>query len=404
MNSFVILRCGIRLSALILAGLGAIGCRNDNDSIQDTSLSVYIPPLAYSYDHWEHHLLQWLPDHPRYEMVEALIGDQDQPVIHFFFTERAATDGSKKQIHYTNNKAFADRLAQGAGDSEVEFVSIDYTPPAAGSVPTFRFALEAPEGPVAWQFCASGEPDPTYAAGLVNNVTENAHNPKGGLLFFYLPESTTSDGCTLLSVGGTQYAAAPWPEISVPPYFVAYRAVYSRNIDLGYFYSSEPMQIRVNAEPSELRRGAAWSISEIGESGKQTRETSLEVADLQGQDVTLANGSTTYATTLENGELATTDITVTDRAHSMRVHFASAVPDLRYLDEKKRQIALTISTGSVAELASGVLAISRVDGKLKLEFLPNRPDFLQASSLMTAIDLADDGYTLEAHTLYPNKQ
>jgi hypothetical protein len=396
-----ILRPYVRIGLLLFAILNTVGCRDDGDPIVDTERSVYISPLLYSFDHWDHHLLQWLPDHPRYEIVEALIKDSAPPVIQFFFTERAAKDGSKKQFHYTNDQAFAGRLARGAGDSEVEFVDIDYTPPNAGEIPRFYFGLDALEGPITWQFCASGEPDPQYGSGLVNNVTENAHNPKGGLLFFYLPESTTSDACTVLDMGDSKYPAAPWPEVSVPPYFVAYRAVYSRNIDLGYFYASDRTRIRVNSAPSELTRGAMWSVTLEGASDGIARDANLEVLDVRDKSVTLTDGTMTYVTTLEKGELTTTDIQANDGVKSMNVHFASPVPDLRNLDDKKHEVAFTMATESATDLSSGVLSIQRVNGGISVGFLPQNPEFLQAASLMTAIQLTEDGYILESHTLYP---
>ncbi len=402
MTELANLRPYLRIGAMLFTISNTVGCRNDNDPITDTERSVYIAPLLYSYDHWDHHLLQWLPDHPRYEIVEVLIKDSVPPLIQFFFTERAAKDGSKKQFHYTNDEAFAGRLARGAGDSEVKLVNIDYVPPNAGEVPRFSFALDALEGPITWQFCASGEPDPQYGSGLINNVTENAHNPKGGLLFFYLPESTTSDICTVLDMGDAKYPAAPWPEVSVPPYFVAYQAVYSRNIDLGYFYASDRTRIRVNSEPSELTRGAVWSVTLEGTSDGVTRDASLEVSDVRDERVTLTDGTMTYVTALENGDLTTTDIMANDGAKSLSVHFASPVPDLRNLDDEKHNVVFTMATESVTELSSGVLSMQRVDGELRVGFLPQNPEFLQAASLTTAIQLTDDGYILESHTLYPD--
>lgn len=396
------LRLHLCIGALLFTISNTVGCRNDSDPMEDDERSVYIAPLLYSYDHWDHHLLQWLPDHPRYEIVEALIKDSDPPLIHFFFTERAARDGSKKQFHYTNNEAFAGRLARGAGDSEVKLVEIDYGPTDDGQIPRFYFALDAIEGPITWEFCASGEPDPKYGSGLINNVTENAHNPKGGLLFFHLPESTTSDACTVLDMGESKHPAAPWPEVSVPPFFVAYHAVYSRNIDLGYFYASDRTQIHVNSEPSELIRGARWSLTAEGPSEDGARETTLEVADVRDDSVTLTEGATTYATTLAHGELTTTDIKVNDGAQSMSVHFSSPVPDVRNLDDENHEVAFTLSTQSVSNLSSGVLSLQRVNGELHVGFLPQRPEFLQSASLAMAIQLTGDGYIFESHTLYPN--
>lgn len=390
------------VAPILLASACIVGC-GDDERNDESSKSVYIPPVLYSYDHWDHHLLQWLPNHPRFEIVEALVRDEEPPLVHFFFTEREAREGSKRQIHYTNSDAFAARLADGAGDSEVYRVEVAYEPPVIGEKPTFRFGLDTLDGATTWQFCANAEPDPQYAPGLVNNVTENAHNPKGGLLFFYLPESATSDPCTALTVADETYPAEQWPEISVPPYFVAYRGVYSRNVDLGYFYTSTPIRARVDAAPSKLEIGAAWSVTDIGTTNDDTRNRCLQVLTLDGAAATISDGISTYLTQLDGDALATNSIAVTSGEHGMQVQFAEPLPDLRKLDEANHEVAFTIATALQPTLTTGVLSMQRTGKKLILDFRPQQPDFWQSTRLETQIELLSDGYSLESHTLYPEQ-
>lgn len=65
------------LSVVLFAcGGGAIPPAKSGGALLPAKVPVpYVVPLQLAYAHWDHHLLQWLPNHPRYEMIEALVND-----------------------------------------------------------------------------------------------------------------------------------------------------------------------------------------------------------------------------------------------------------------------------------------------------------------------------------------
>src|SRR5262245_48572990 len=82
-----------------------------------------LPPAPFhtSYTYWDHHWLQWLPSHPRFEAIEASVASprEGQPFIRVWLTERAPP---KRQVFYFDDRERA--AAMGTGESH--YAAIDY--------------------------------------------------------------------------------------------------------------------------------------------------------------------------------------------------------------------------------------------------------------------------------------
>lgn len=108
------------LSAVACSALGCAGAQET--SLPETSpvaneSQELVVPFWLSYQNWDYHLAQWLPESSPYEMAELMLDDLDQaePVAWFFLTERAAP---KRQTHFVNKGALAPFLARGLGDRD----------------------------------------------------------------------------------------------------------------------------------------------------------------------------------------------------------------------------------------------------------------------------------------------
>jgi hypothetical protein len=54
---------------------------------------MLIIPFLLGYDRVDHHVVQFLPDHPKYEMAEMMITERKpKPLLWFFVTERTAKE------------------------------------------------------------------------------------------------------------------------------------------------------------------------------------------------------------------------------------------------------------------------------------------------------------------------
>ena len=64
---------------------------------------------------------------------------------------------------------------------------------------------------------------------------------------------------TALKIGNTVSTADVWTEISVPPFFVAYRGAHSENVDIAVFAGAGQQWTTISA-PSALATGAEWRL------------------------------------------------------------------------------------------------------------------------------------------------
>src|SRR5262245_61155264 len=72
-----------------------------------------LPPIPFltNYTYWDHHWLQWLPSHPRFEAIEASVASANgRQFIRVWLTERAPP---KRQVHYFDDEDMARAMRGG---------------------------------------------------------------------------------------------------------------------------------------------------------------------------------------------------------------------------------------------------------------------------------------------------
>jgi hypothetical protein len=363
----------------------------------------YIVPLQFNYAHWDHHYLQWLPDHPRYEMVEALIDDSEPAKTFFFLTERQAEQGSKKQHCYTDNLQLYEALQMGGGDRESHHVEIAYEKVEDTSPTRIQLELDAVDGHVVWGFSPSTETSADYASGLIDNI-EAGHDLKGGILAFYLPETAVSDEKTTLSIGDEKYPAQLWPEISKPPYFTAYRGVHSRDVHNGYFVASPLARSEYRSWPDELEVGSHWKTHTTVESRDVRYDTLVVVTALEGDTVQIAEEWGLRYEVIRSGDaLLTRALSYVDDDASMRVEFEPPLPDLRFVKSGETTAAFTVSLGDHVAVIEGNVIIASTDDHIELLLAPETPEWTRQIRLRATIRPMSSGYTYESVTEYPQR-
>lgn len=394
-------------ASVVSIGLGALlalsvcgGCGvATKTAAQETS--PYVTPLSFSYTHWDSHLLQWLPAHPKYEIVEVLMDEREPAGIFFFLTEREAVAGSKKQYCYTNDPNFAKSLTDGAGDRESQYVDITYEKSQGADGATYHFELLTADGPTVWDFVAAGETDPTYASKLID-AAEAGHDLKGGLLVFYLPESTVSAADTKLSLGSESFPVESWPEISSPPYFEAFRGVLSHDVHNGYLPAAPLTTTTFPSPAEELTVGATWTKRVSRKGGSDPRESQVSVRELDDQRAVLIEDESTTMTLRRDGEsLLTESLAVSDDKAQMVMSFDPPLPDLRFMEEGSTQSAFSIALPALLSVVTGTITMTK-NGNTVLETLaPSHPAWTRQLKLVTSIELNSNGYSQQSHTEYP---
>lgn len=392
--------CG-RHGLMIAALAPAVGCAGTPTA--PAQPLGYVTPLRFSYAHWDHHLLQWLPDHPRYEMAEALIDDTDPANVFFFMTEREAVKGSKKQYCYSNTQALAERLALGVGDRESRTVDIAYQRVTDSAVERYHVELDAVEGHVTWDFTPMDVTRPDYASGLVDAV-DAGHDLRSGLLVFYLPESAVVDQRTQLSIAGDAFAAQPWTEISKPPYFEAYRGVHSRDVHNGYFGAMPPTRVEYLTWPSELQHGTRWQTRETTEEPPHVETISAESAEIEGDSVTVQEDWGFRYHVLRSAEgLQTKALSMLDGDKAMRIDFQPPLPDLRSFEVGPVDSSFSISFTGHDSVMKGQVSITKqaTTGKLEVLLAPGEPEWAKQIRLRATIELTNNGYVYQSVSEYP---
>lgn len=185
-------------AVLVIASLAAAMAEN-----KAAAASIPALPLFSSFSYWDHHWIQWLPDHPRYEAIEVALAEQGggrDPLIRLWLTERA---GAKKQIYYFNDETVARNFSQ---ESHTAVFGLNYSG-KAGHPCNLSIRFKDQEGEdVDWHM--SFAPDQPLSTTGVGLKPQNRHASASVLLFWYIkPGAITDQG--KLTIAGKDYSVKP---------------------------------------------------------------------------------------------------------------------------------------------------------------------------------------------------
>src|SRR5262245_50915529 len=280
----------------------------------ETSKPALIPimPLLIEYEYTPLHLMQWIDDHPQYTMIEAIVHQTATPLYQVILTEKEAG----RRVYYCNLEARVKELARDG--REAHLAAIDFKTAGAAEGPqSYGLALSDKRGQaVRWRFLPAAEPS-ERGAGL----TPMAAAP--GLRLEYRDLGTAAGAGSAVQIGDRVSEAAPWPEISSPPYFVAYRGSVTLGRHIGAL-STGKESWRIISPPSELREGAEWRM--VSDRG---RERVLKVSARRGDSLTIteAGAPNHQSSTLTlqaraiGDDLAIQSMLLTGGLQTMRVSF-----------------------------------------------------------------------------------
>ena len=359
---------------------------------------ILVRPLLLSYTRYDHHLIQWLPDHERYEAVEALVTDgPERPAVHVFFTEKEAHEGSKRQFFYVNDPDDLQALSGAAGDREVRLADIRYERTDTPTGPRFRFELSTADGEVAWDFQCQGQPSSDHAPGLINNA-DAAHDLRSGILIFHLAESAVSGPSTVLTIAGRAYPVTVWTEISRPPYFTAYRAVYSKGADVGYISAGHARaRLASVTQESEGLSVSTYSWARPGHQGEQ--EETVAVATRINEHVP-EGIRTVVAARRTDGLLQIECIGMVGQRSSLAMEFSPALPDIARMPDGQVECRWTIGVTRCRDLMKGRMGIRKAGRRVSLLFAPEEPAWAQRLGMEVDIEVRQRQYSLDARTIF----
>jgi len=349
-----------------------------------------IVPLLIEYEYAPLHLMQWIDDHPQYTMIEAIVNQTGTPLYQVILTEKEA----RRRVYYCNVEAKVKELARDG--REAYLAAIDFKTASDAEGPQrYGLALSDKRGQhVRWRFLPATAPS-ERGAGLTPLVAAP------GLRLEYRDLGTAAGAGSAVQIGDTVSEAAAWPEISSPPYFVAYRG----SISLGRHLGALPIgkeSWRTTSAPAEPREGAEWKL--VNERG---RERTLKITARQGDLLTIREvGAPSFQSSILTLQArATDDGLAIQSAHLIsgsQTMGLSFKPELNLAAApagKSAETAFQIDQGKAGRIAQGVVTLDRQGEALRLRWQPKAPDWARARALETTIRLTTAtntiGYTIE---------
>lgn len=352
----------------------------------DGAAFMPIVPALVDYDYADKYLLQFIDTIPGYQLIEAIITESRPPVCVVTIT----SGGDQPQrIFYTNSPVKAKALA--ALGKTVHSVPINYkVEQSLGEQPTFNIALKGSRGEaIRWRFQLASEPT-ERGGGITQSIP-----PLG---FLHRRVATAAGEGTSVQIGDKTCQAKPWPEVSVVPYFVAYRGVYTVNAILGGLVPGGQSWQATSAPPSR-EIGSQWIFTEGKENSRQ-----FKIIAKQGDALTIrevVNNRFAVPTTLNLQEtpqgFAFNSIAFSVGKKSMRLSISPAF-NVAGCPEGRSSFRFQINlAGQSKPIQEGSLEVQRKDNVLDLTWRAgSRSSWTKSKALKSKITLTESGYRISS--------
>jgi hypothetical protein len=377
------------LASLILCALLWCGSvvEAQQSPAQSNPLQLPIVPLIVEYDYASQYFRQWINDHPRYSQIIAVVGEGKSPVYQIIFTEK----DSKKEIYYTNSPSKAKTLTLAGKEVHPAKINLKVTE-SAGSVPTYEFAFRDEKGqPIFWRFIPASRPS-EKGAGLTPMATA------AGLRLLYRNLGTNAGEGTAVQIADKVSEAEPWPEVSAPPYFVAYRGSFAEGMDMGGL-SLGAESWRIDSAPGELREGAQWT--EVSNSG---RKRQLKITALRGDEMTVSvsDAQEFDPAALElnihktTQGLALRSLVLTRATHTMRIMFTPELPlTANSAPDGQTEVGFQVDQGKRKKTAEGSIFVEKQGNTMRLRWQTKSPEWAKSNVLNSTITMNGSNYSVE---------
>ncbi|MGH9761227.1 MAG: hypothetical protein ACREAC_10330, partial [Blastocatellia bacterium] len=260
-----------------------------------------------------------------------------------------------------------------------------------GQMPLYAFGLMDEHGqPVRWRFVPASDPS-EQGAGLT------PISDAGALLLVYRDLGTAAGDGSAVQIGDKTIVADPWPEISAPPYFVAFRGSLAEGLGVGAFAPGKESW-RVGKLPAALEAGAEWELA--NQNGAQR---TLKILSVKGDELTIeasgAEGASTPIVLVERKTatgLALASVTVGKGRESMAISFKPELDFAGASNNSKSESNFQIDEDGKKRLVEGKVSVELRDGVSHLVWEPQSPGWAKSHKLETSLAMSPDGYQVTA--------
>jgi hypothetical protein len=390
----------VSLFAFLLFGL--VSFYSLSCSVDEERSGMIIMPLLFSYTNHDYQIVQWLPDHPQYEMAEIMVHETEgeEPFLWLLLTDRVPHEGSKHQIDYTNDPDWASSLQEVTGDRETHLAEIDYQRSVdEGGKLHFIISLQTvDEKLLLWDFLTTGPPTTENAPGLID---QSGHSLKSGILVMYIEKTVLADSTTSLTIGEEEYPVQVWEEISYPPFFTAYRGACTEDLADSFIRADEE-SFELRGWPKELAVGEEWVYLLGG-----GRQEVWSIEEKQDNILTIGGSKDFFGqrkrltAEIIDGGLEIQSISLEHKEGNLTIEFSPNLPDFEKMQTETlvtSQFRIHID-GHLDEM-TGSMTVERQGDRVSILLSPETPEWAVQNKMQIHIDMSESGYTIESKTIH----
>ena len=344
---------------------------------------IPIVPLIIDYQFALKYFMQPLSDNPDYSIIEAYVLSEKPPVYQIALTGKQ----TKRPAIYCNSETRVKALKRNGQDARLVQINMKTDQGPDRQTPTYEFSFVASQGQsVVWRFVLA-------SAASERGVGLTALGAVPGLKLSYRGNGTTAGEGTAVQIGTKVSEADPWPEISAPPYFVAYHGFYSERMDSGVIMRGTDSW-RIVSAPKELSEGALWTLTNDRNDQRQFR-----IASKRGDELTIAEvNNSPEASTLSLITKATPQglvlgaINVAFASRNFRMTFKPEL--LLTAGAASAESEFTIDEGDHAGLSKGTVSLTGDPSGLRLRWQPKSPDWAKSRVITSTLRIDATGYSI----------
>lgn len=350
------------------------------------AVAMAIVPFILEYQHANLYFRQGIDDNPDYTRIEAAIQNGPLPVHQLSLTEKVGS----QVIYYTDSKARAEFLT--ASGQTAYVTPVEYkVEKSLGEQAKHTIAFKDKKGrAIRWLFIPASDPNESWAGVALL--------PQPLKLLYWTKAAMAGEGTTL-QIDTTTILPKEEPELSSPPWYIAYSGnIFFEAIIGGPISGSKTWQVKT--APQTISVGATWVLTDEHNNSRQ-----LKVIAKQGDEVTIQEDEvkasvsppmTLYMKETPEG-LSLKSLAFADGARSLRLSF---MPDLNIVgltrSGKKSSVSFQVDIGDKSKVIEGVLDVEPKGGLVELTGRPNSPEGAKPVILKSKVTLSATGYRIES--------
>lgn len=347
---------------------------------QDVAEPVSLPiiPVIIEFEYAPKYFIQWMEGHPKYSMIEGVVMGENPAVYQLVLTRK----GEGIRVYYSNNEAHVKALSQEGKTARQTPIEYRVTP-RIGEEPIHEFGFKDEEGQsIRWKFIPASEVS-ERGGGL-------APGRRKGLSFIYRKLGTAAGEGASVQVGEAVINAAPWPQISAPPYFVAYRGAYSTNsIFAGLVLGSESWQLKT--APAALKEGEKWVLTDGRNNKREFRIVSRKADELTIREVREEKTLELIARATPQG-LALRTVSTRSADRHLSISFK---PELNLSAAPAGEIGFQVDLSGSGKPVEGSIQVAREGNNVSLKWQPRSPNWTKQFMLHSLVTIDPKSYRLE---------